>query len=44
MEQLLDIDNYSQPVVIVDHDENPMSLEQQLQYMKERRGENCRRW
>lgn len=36
--QLLDIDNYSQPVVIVDADENPMTVEQQVQYMKERRG------
>lgn len=41
--QLLDIDNYSQHVVIVDADENPMTIDQQVQFMKERRGKRRKR-
>lgn len=38
-DQLLDIPNYTQPVVLLDSDGYAMSLDQQMQYMREMSGE-----
>lgn len=43
MDQYLDPQFYSQPVVLLDSDGDPMSLEQQMQYMRDRSGKCDRR-
>lgn len=37
-DQILDPQYYSQPVLLLDSEGEPMSLDQQMQYMRERAG------